>query len=230
MPSYIRISRIFRDIPVKNIVAGANIPHMRQVVQKRMLEKYGRECNCIKCREIKNMDFDINSVYYKIEKYNANDGVEYFISANIPNKNIINNNINNINSVKNTLIGFLRLRIKNKDKSYNFLKVLENSSIVRELHVYGSMTPTYLKIKKNSQHKGIGKKLLKFAEKITKINNINKITIISGVGVRNYYRKRGYKLKDNYMTKILYYDLDYSIILMAILITIFIIKLIVKFL
>jgi elongator complex protein 3 len=53
------------------------------------------------------------------------------------------------------------------------------------------------------QHKGIGKQLIKEAEKIAKQNNLNKIAIISGIGVRNYYRKLGYTLEDTYMVKYL---------------------------
>ncbi len=31
--------------------------------------------------------------------------------------------------------------------------------------------------------------------------NLNKIAVIAGVGVKNYYKKLGYKLKDEYMVK-----------------------------
>ena len=48
------------------------------------------------------------------------------------------------------------------------------------------------------QHKGLGKKLIKEAEKIAKGKNI---VVISGIGVRDYYRKLGYRLKDTYMIK-----------------------------
>jgi elongator complex protein 3 len=33
------------------------------------------------------------------------------------------------------------------------------------------------------------------------MNNYEKIAIISGVGVREYYRKLGYELEGTYMTK-----------------------------
>ena len=51
---------------------------------------------------------------------------------------------------------------------------------------------------------GFGKKLLKKAEQISFENNIHKIAIISGVGVREYYGKNGYQLVNNYMIKELY--------------------------
>lgn len=43
-----------------------------------------------------------------------------------------------------------------------------------------------------SQHKGYGKKLLQKAEEIAIKNGYQKIAVIAGVGVRNYYRKQGY--------------------------------------
>jgi len=43
--------------------------------------------------------------------------------------------------------------------------------------------------------------LLKQAEKIAKKHKIKELNIISGVGVREYYRKLGYRLKGAYMVK-----------------------------
>ncbi|MFH0973002.1 MAG: hypothetical protein V1768_03390 [Patescibacteria group bacterium] len=59
------------------------------------------------------------------------------------------------------------------------------------------------KNKKAIQHFGLGKKLILEAEKITKNLKIKKIAVISGIGVREYYRKIGYTLKDGYMLKFL---------------------------
>ena len=52
------------------------------------------------------------------------------------------------------------------------------------------------------QHIGLGKKLLQEAERIAqKEFGYKKIAVISGVGVRSYYKKFGYRLKDTYMLK-----------------------------
>ncbi|HKM40282.1 MAG TPA: GNAT family N-acetyltransferase, partial [Patescibacteria group bacterium] len=72
-------------------------------------------------------------------------------------------------------------------------------AIIRELHVYGQLVPVGGKTK--VQHRGLGKKLVAQAEKIAKKKGAQKIAIISGVGVRNYYRNLGYRLKDTYMIK-----------------------------
>ncbi|HPN81233.1 MAG TPA: GNAT family N-acetyltransferase, partial [bacterium] len=53
------------------------------------------------------------------------------------------------------------------------------------------------------QHLGLGKKLLQQAEKITRQHQLKKIAVISGVGVREYYKKNGYNLEGSYMVKTL---------------------------
>ena len=52
-----------------------------------------------------------------------------------------------------------------------------------------------------SQHMGLGKKLMKEAEKIAKKEKCSEIKVISGIGVREYYKNMGYKLKEPYMIK-----------------------------
>jgi elongator complex protein 3 len=57
-----------------------------------------------------------------------------------------------------------------------------------------------------SQHTGMGKRLLARAEEIAKGDNVynlkySKLAIISGVGVREYYSKRGFDLRATYMAK-----------------------------
>ena len=79
VPEYIRISRIFRDIP-DNIVGGADVPHMRQKIQKQMALA-GDYCKCIRCREIKNREVDPEHIYFYHQEYEAQNGTEYFISA-----------------------------------------------------------------------------------------------------------------------------------------------------
>ena len=76
---------------------------------------------------------------------------------------------------------------------------MPNTSIIRELHTYGQLTP--LGKTGAVQHRGLGKQLLSQAEKISQQKKYNYLTIIAGIGVRNYYRKLGYRLKNTYMVK-----------------------------
>jgi elongator complex protein 3 len=131
-------------------------------------------CKCIRCREVK-QDYDPKEKLYLFkQEYNASGGKEIFLS--FENKN------------RTKLYALLRLRI------------LKDSAIVREIHTYGQMVPIAKK-RKAIQHKGLGKRLMKEAEKITKGSGIKKIAVIAGIGVRPYYRKLGYKLENTYMVK-----------------------------
>ena len=54
------------------------------------------------------------------------------------------------------------------------------------------------------QHSGLGKNLMREAEKISKEEfDAKKILVISAVGTREYYQKLGYSLYGPYMSKIL---------------------------
>ena len=162
----------------------------QQQICQQILKENGEYCYCIRCREIKSTQVDYESIKYKVIQYEASDGKEFFISAYVPSENHPLGNI----------IGFLRLRV---DNSTEFTR---KYALVRELHVYGRMTPTYIKTQENTQHKGIGKTLLKEAERIAYENSKYHIAIISGVGVRKYYEKQGYYLKEAYMVKSLYWN------------------------
>ncbi|MBU0627074.1 GNAT family N-acetyltransferase [Patescibacteria group bacterium] len=70
----------------------------------------------------------------------------------------------------------------------------QNIAMIRELHVYGNVrtieTWNDRMIEKDTvQHKGLGKQLMEVVEKIAKDSEYEKIAVISGVGVRGYYRK-----------------------------------------
>ena len=114
------------------------------------------------------------------------------------------------------MYGFLRLRINFTNEGLVY-EELQFSGMVRELHVYGKLIRHNDDDGRSVQHQGIGKKLLKKAEEICLENNINKVAIISGVGVREYYQKNGYELKNNYMIKEIIVENDYLEILLKIL-------------
>ena len=86
-------------------------------------------------------------------------------------------------------------------KGQENLKVLaENVALIRELHVYG-IVKKFGEAGNQSQHVGFGKRLMAEAEKIAKEKGYKKMAVISGVGVREYYKKLGYHLEGTYMIK-----------------------------
>ncbi len=181
VPYYVRIQRLIRDIPSYLIAEGpAKISNLRQIIQKEA-QKENWRCRCIRCREVKENYKPKEKLYLFKEEYKASEGKEIFLSYE--------------NKKRTRLYSLLRLRIPSR----TFIPVLKNSAIIREVHTYGRMHP--LKEKTDSpQHKGLGKKLVKEAEKIAKKHS-RKVAVISGVGVREYYRKLGYRLKEEYMVK-----------------------------
>lgn len=184
IPYQCRIQRIIRDIPSKYIVqGGTKTSNLRETVQKEMRKK-GLKCKCIRCREIKKEYNSKEKIYLFRKDYDASKGKEIFLSFE--------------NKERDKLYALLRLRIS-ADKSY--LPVLDGVGIIREIHTYGQMTPVGNK-PLSSQHRGLGKKLMEKAEQIAKKEfNLSKMAVISGIGVRGYYKKLGYKLKDTYMIK-----------------------------
>ncbi len=178
VPKHVRIIRLVRDIPSESIVAGNKITNLRQVMQAK-----GVKCNCIRCREVKDRQLQKENYGLKIKKYKASGGKEYFIEATDEKGKI--------------LYGFCRLRLPTVE-TQNFAS-LQNTALIRELHVYGELVP--VGGKKIVQHAGLGTRLMKEAEKIAHENGFKKIAVISGVGARGYYRKLGYKLKGTYMVK-----------------------------
>jgi len=191
---YKRLNRIIRDIPSSYISAGYKSVNMRQMLQNDM-KKHNWCCKCIRCREIgaRNIS-DQSNINLYISKYRASEGDEYFISYE---------------TTEGYLIGFIRLRINTSPKY--LLETLQNTALIRELHVYSNVSIVGTNEQNSFQHRGFGKNLVLEAEKIAKINNIYKIAIISGTGVRNYYRTLGYELENTYMTKTLQKPLFYRI-------------------
>ncbi len=171
-PKWVRIMRIQRDIPAKFIEAGPVQSNLREVAMSEV--PFSDEIRFREAGQVYQRRGELpDNIELLIEKYKASGGLEYFISAEDVEKDI--------------LVGFCRLRITGK------------KALVRELHIYGESLPIGKEGK--MQHAGWGRKLLGTAEVLAKKNKCKIIKIISGVGVREYYRKLGYELKDYYMQK-----------------------------
>ena len=194
-----RISRLFRDIPQPNMASGGEMPHMREVILKEMNSR-GLNCNCIRSREIRDHSYTSNDIKLEILEFEASDGKEYFISYVVPNPE---------KKGQTLILGFIRLRLPYQDK---YIGNCPNTAFIRELHVYSQMLSHQgiNSTSKSSQHKGLGKKLVEHAEVIASENNFNQIYVISGVGVRDYYRKLGYQLNDKFYMEKLLNTINYS--------------------
>jgi len=183
IPNYCRVMRIMREIPPEFLTAGTIRIDLRKDIEAEIRKKKFK-INEIRFREIGFEFRDLigkrkisQSLKLKTTKYKSGNGEEYFLEIINP---------------RNILFGLLRLRI-NPDKT----------AFIRELHVYGQSVPIGKKAKNEiSQHRGLGKWLMAEAEKIAKQNKILELFVISGVGVRQYYKKLGYSQRGPYMLKI----------------------------
>jgi elongator complex protein 3 len=177
VPGHIRIKRVMRDISEHKPEAGAKTTNLRQLAKIA-----GAECRCIRCREVEHTNVQPKEISLKRADYSASNGQEIFLSC----------------EGEGSLIGFLRLRLDNPQ-----------TARIRELHVYGSMVPIDEENDTQSasygsggwQHTGIGKKLMAEAERIAKEHGKASITVTSGIGAREYYRKLGYSFESPYMAK-----------------------------
>jgi elongator complex protein 3 len=189
VPKYVRISRVLRDIPPQFIVGGLKVS-LRDVVKQRMKEK-GTECKCIRCREYGHRirdGWEIGEPQMVTTDYEASDGREIFLS---------------LEDEQETLFGLLRMRIQAKPIAKLGEESKGNQVLIRELHVYGPELSLSQHDSKAAQHRGLGKALLREAERIAAERfKAQWMVILSGVGAREYYRSElGYHLQGNYMVK-----------------------------
>jgi elongator complex protein 3 len=186
VPKWVRIMRVQREISPNEIIAGPKSGNLRQIVHQN-LSKQGISCKCIRCREagLSNKKTDDQNLKLNRIDYESSGGNEVFLAYEDTNDSIY---------------GFLRLR---KPSNLAHRKEVGNDScIVRELHVYGKSLKLGEKGEKEIQHSGLGKNLMKEAEKISKEEfDATKLLVISAVGTREYYQKLGYSLYGPYMTK-----------------------------
>lgn len=183
VPEYVRIIRLIRDIPKESIEAGNLVSNLREDLQKA-LKKQGKSCKCIRCREAREQIQGVNRAKLFIKKYQASGADEYFLEF--------------ASKKKDKLYAFLRLRLAKDER--NFIPEIQDCAMVREIHTYGKLVP--LKSKTGAvQHIGFGKRLMQEAENIARKNGFTKMAVISGVGVRGFYKKIGYKQIGTYMIK-----------------------------
>ena len=100
----------------------------------------------------------------------------------------------------------LRLRIPSQyfTGEAHFIPVLDDSALIREVHVFGDQLDFGMRTDGTGQHMGFGKKMMAEAEMIVreKYPKIKKIAVISGIGAREYYRKLDYMIEEEYMIKV----------------------------
>jgi elongator complex protein 3 len=114
--------------------------------------------------------------------YECCGGTEHFVSA----------------VAGDALIGYARLRFTDSPGG----GVPAGASLLRELHVYGPLVPLGQEAGRlDWQHRSFGALLLDRTEELSREGGFRRMAVLSGIGVRPYYRKRGYVRRGPYMVQ-----------------------------
>ena len=142
-PEYCRLSRVIRDIPGDNMHTESHGTNFREVAESE-ITKRGLQLSEIRAREIKNADFDFESVTQRCFEYPTSVSKEYFLQL----------------ECGRTLLAFLRLSLP---ITANPMPELESSAIIREVHVYGKALEIGDSNREKAQHRGFGRRMVEWA-------------------------------------------------------------------
>ncbi len=185
IPRYCRVNRVIRDIPSTHVVEGNKRTSLRQDVQAE-LERRGKRCQCIRCREIRVRKVEQEELHLEHLVYPAGGMEEHFLS---------------LVTGEDQLAGFLRLAIPLQGSPDTGLADLEGAGIIREVHVYGQSLEVGQSSYGAAQHSGYGTRLIEYASQITHQKGFQRLAVIAAVGTRCYYIKRGFERGELYLVK-----------------------------
>jgi elongator complex protein 3 len=129
-----------------------------------------------------------------IREYQSSVGTEFFISNE---------------TSQGYLYGFTRLLLPTDGETIDYPWLWKGTALIRELHVYGNVSKIknatgslemseggYLDISETSpmrwtiQHTGVGRTVMSIAEQIAKRLSYQRLSVIAGIGVKEYYRNQ----------------------------------------
>jgi elongator complex protein 3 len=172
-PEYCRLTRVIRDIPGTDIVVGNKKTNFRQIAEQE-LGRRGLHSQEIRSREIQNRRVQMSDLHLKETPYQTSLGEEIFLQYVTEDEHIA---------------GFLRLSLPIVPP---ITDELEGAAMIREVHVYGVAVGIGQTEEGRAQHLGLGRKLIERAVEIATERGYQKLAVISSVGTREYYRKRGF--------------------------------------
>lgn len=173
-PEYCRVTRVIRDIPGTEIVAGNKITNLREVAEaeNRLRGLEGRD---IRAREIRHRAVDPEGLALRRSDYQTSVGREVFLQFVTP---------------EDRIAAFLRLSLPGQRIQ---LGEIESSAMIREVHVYGHLEAIGRRANVRAQHLGLGRNLVSEARRIATSEGFEDLAVISAVGTRPYYRKLGFR-------------------------------------
>ena len=184
-PSYVRISRMIRDISATDILVGNKHTNLRQMVEQKLAtEDVANHVQEIRFREINQQQVSAAELTLQDFVYATAVSDEHFLQWV---------------TADNKIAGFCRLSLPHWDKltsgacdvSADELLVQPGQAMIRELHVYGQALSLGSE-GMSAQHQGLGQKLLAKASSIAAEAGYTSLNVISSIGTRAYYRAQGF--------------------------------------
>ncbi len=188
IPRYCRVNRVIRDIPSTHVVEGNKRTSLRQDIHLELKQRR-EKCTCIRCREVRGMQIEVEDLSINDLVYKVGDTEEHFISWDTPD---------------DRLAGFIRLSLPGPTAPDTGMTDLQRAAIIREVHVYGQSLKVGESKDGAAQHVGLGTALLDHVENIARTRGFRRIAVISAVGTRRYYLHRGFRRSDYYLVKDLF--------------------------
>lgn len=182
-PRYARLTRVVRDIPSNEILGGNRFTNFREIAEREILRQ-GKCVQDIRGREIRGESVSKDNLELEVIEYDTSVSREYFLSYRTRGSDRI--------------CAFLRLSVARGDV---YIGELYNAAVIREVHVYGSVVNIGEGSCGESQHLGLGKELVQLTYSVAREEGLSKVAVISAVGTKEYYRKRGFKEDGLYMVR-----------------------------
>lgn len=173
-PEYCRLTRVIRDIPSTDIVDGNLMTNFRQIVENE-LAKHGERSPDIRAREVRFQQIKATEFHLDELWYTSSCSDELFLQYIASDRSIA---------------GFLRLSLP---KEAPITDELTHAAMIREVHVYGQSVEIGDAASGRAQHAGLGTQLIERAVAIAREHGYQRLAVISAIGTREYYRKRGFE-------------------------------------
>ncbi|MCI9128861.1 MAG: tRNA uridine(34) 5-carboxymethylaminomethyl modification radical SAM/GNAT enzyme Elp3 [Eggerthellaceae bacterium] len=167
-PSHTRISRMIRDIPSTDIIAGSKRTNLRQMVEERA-QGTGIPIKEMRMREVATSQVLTDQLTFREHAYDTSSTQERFLEWVTDD---------------DRLAGFLRLSLPEGGS--------RDAAMIREVHIYGSTSRIH-ESEEGVQHLGLGTQLIERACQMAKGAGFSAVDVISAVGTRGYYRSLGFE-------------------------------------
>lgn len=79
IPPYVRLNRVYRDIPKHQILHGSHLANLRQIAEERLTSQGGQVIDTA-TREVKGKSFSLENARLICREYDASKGRDFLLS------------------------------------------------------------------------------------------------------------------------------------------------------